>query len=148
MKILFYCSLWGMDNFPIRESLAKIKRAGYDGVEFGFPLNDPRQREFLNVTKELELEIIAQQYDAKGKVFREYEASFEENLYYLTSFKPAFINSQTGKDYYSFEENCKLIEKASSIEKETSVLIIHETHRGKFSGLAFHSRLFSFLYSI
>jgi hypothetical protein len=51
----------------------------------------------------------------------------------LASSKPLFINTQTGKDYYSFEQNEQLIAIARDISGETGVKILHETHRGKFS---------------
>ena len=47
--------------------------------------------------------------------------------------RPLFINSQTGKDYYSFEQNRQLIKSASRIAAATGVPVVHETHRGKFS---------------
>ena len=46
---------------------------------------------------------------------------------------PVFINSQTGKDYYTFDQNHSLIELANDISKNSKVKIIHETHRSKFS---------------
>ena len=44
---------------------------------------------------------------------------------------PVFINSQTGKDYFNFEQNKRLFDLAKRISEETGVKIIHETHRGK-----------------
>jgi sugar phosphate isomerase/epimerase len=48
------------------------------------------------------------------------------------------INSQTGKDWFTFEENQKLIAAAAAISENMGVRILHETHRGKFS---FNARL-------
>jgi hypothetical protein len=44
-----------------------------------------------------------------------------------------FSSIQTGKDYYSFEQNSILIKAATEISEATGVKIVHETHRGKFS---------------
>ena len=51
----------------------------------------------------------------------------------LAKVRPLFINSQTGKDHFSFEENKKLLLGAEDIANETGISIVHETHRGKFS---------------
>jgi sugar phosphate isomerase/epimerase len=42
------------------------------------------------------------------------------------------INTQTGKDYFSFEQNMQLVKAAKTIAAETGIEIVHETHRGKF----------------
>jgi hypothetical protein len=47
------------------------------------------------------------------------------------------VNSQTGKDFFSFDENVRILERAFAIQQATGVKIVHETHRGKFS---FHGR--------
>ena len=54
------------------------------------------------------------------------------NLYFLVSFRPLFISSQTGRDYYSAEQNAVLRTEAQRIGKETGVPVLHETHRGRF----------------
>jgi sugar phosphate isomerase/epimerase len=43
------------------------------------------------------------------------------------------INSQTGKDYFTFEQNAKLIDVATALSVSSGISIYHETHRGKFS---------------
>ncbi len=124
--------MWGMAHLNVKDMLLKIKNAGYDGVEFGFPLNSTLKDEFQKSVSELSLQTIAQQYDANGDTYTKYKQSFIENLYFLASFKPLFINSHTGKDYYSFEQNSELIQISRKIEQEIGTQIIHETHRGRF----------------
>jgi hypothetical protein len=51
----------------------------------------------------------------------------------LAAYQPLFINSHTGKDYYSFDDNCRAIETALNVSSKTSISILHETHRGRFS---------------
>jgi hypothetical protein len=63
-------------------------------------------------------------------------------MYSLVSLKPLFINSQTGKDYYTMEQNVSLIKLANDITKETGVEILHETHRGKWSFAAHITHLY------
>jgi hypothetical protein len=51
----------------------------------------------------------------------------------LAAYQPSFINAHTGKDFYSFADNCKVIEAALNISSKTGIRILHETHRGRFS---------------
>ena len=133
MKLLFFCPIWGMADQPLEQSLGKIKSAGYDGVEFGCELNDECKDNFLHICKELNLLVIMQQYGASGNNFHEYTENYKAHLEYCSSFHPLFINSQTGKDYFTSEQNITLLNLARKIEEETGVKIIHETHRGKFA---------------
>jgi hypothetical protein len=43
------------------------------------------------------------------------------------------INSHTGRDYFSFEENLQLIDIASEFSDKHNIKIAHETHRGRFA---------------
>ena len=67
---------------------------------------------------------------------KNYIDEFERRLLKLTDLKPDFINAHTGKDFFSFDDNCKVIEAAMNISSKTGVRVLHETHRGRFS---FHS---------
>lgn len=133
MELLMICPIWGMAGMPLKESLYKIKEAGYDGVEYGCALFDPIRNEFMQLVRELELRVVAQQYGASGNSYAAYAHNLEAHLRYLASFNPLFINSQTGRDFYSLEENLELLQLAADIERETGCRIVHETHRGKFA---------------
>jgi hypothetical protein len=54
------------------------------------------------------------------------------HLYNLAEVNPVMINTQTGKDYFSFAQNMQLVNAAKTIAAETGIEIVHETHRGKF----------------
>lgn len=134
MPTRFICTVWGMDITDSHSVIAKIKNAGYDGIEIGFPVRDyEKQTEILQLAQSENMITIAQHYDADGESPEEYTKSYCNHLGHLASLKPTFINAQTGRDYFSFEENATILEKAFAIEKETGIKIIHETHRGKFS---------------
>lgn len=132
MNIEFFCPLWGSAHLPVREFLVKAKDAGYEGVEFGLSAGSSLKEEYLKISKELSLQLIAQQNGATGETFSAYKADFQANLEYLASFDPLLINSHTGKDHYSFEQNSELIDLARMISRRTGIPILHETHRGRF----------------
>jgi sugar phosphate isomerase/epimerase len=78
MNIQFFCPMWGLAHLNIGDMFLRIKNAGYDGIEFGFPLNSNLKDGFLKHTKKLSLEIIGQQFDASGNTFNEYKQSLEK----------------------------------------------------------------------
>ena len=132
MEILFFSSMWGMEDLTLKETLSRIEKAGFDGVEYGTFLEENSAKEFIAITNDLGLKIIGQQHKADGKTFEEYKSNFINHIYLLSNQNPLFINSQTGKDYYTFEQNSELIEIAEKMQSETGIPIVHETHRGKF----------------
>jgi sugar phosphate isomerase/epimerase len=111
----------------------KAKNAGYDGVEANLPTLKDEQAEMFDQLKRNGLIWIGQHFESASSNFEDYYQEFETRLKAIASAKPLFINSQTGKDYFTFDENCKLIELATKISAATGVTILHETHRGKFS---------------
>jgi hypothetical protein len=54
-------------------------------------------------------------------------------LEFLAQQRPLFINAHTGKDYFSFDDNCRVIESTMNVAARTGVRILHETHRGRFT---------------
>ena len=67
---------------------------------------------------------------------RRKRSNFKAGMYLLenlTTGKPLFINTQTGKDFFSYEQNTGLIQIADEVSQKSGVKIIHETHRGKFT---------------
>jgi sugar phosphate isomerase/epimerase len=135
MKLLFFCPRWGSENLPWYDFFNQVKEAGYDGVEMGYPftISESEKDEIKNGLKKYELQVIGQHWQTVEKDFIRHKDVFKDHLYSLASLKPLFINSQTGKDYYSIEQNLSLFEIANEITKETGVDILHETHRGKWS---------------
>ncbi|MEH6514222.1 MAG: sugar phosphate isomerase/epimerase, partial [Maribacter arcticus] len=54
----------------------------------------------------------------------------------MLPYHPNFINSHTGKDHFSFKDNCLVIEAIESFSKQNNIPVYHEIHRGRFT---FHS---------
>ncbi len=133
MQILFFCPRWGSENIPVELFFEKVKQAGYDGVEMGLPLHAGERDTLLQLLQKYRLQLIGQHWECTLSDSAHYEKDFERYLRNLAAAQPLLINSQTGKDYFSFERNVALIQQADAIARETGVKIIHETHRGKFS---------------
>ncbi|HVI44614.1 MAG TPA: hypothetical protein VM802_07085, partial [Chitinophaga sp.] len=82
--------------------------------------------------------VIIQHYDT---VDTDYSRHYDRYCSWLEKISPypaVKVNSQTGKDYFSFEQNEKLISVAASCNKK----VVHETHRNKFSFAAHITRTY------
>ncbi len=133
MKIKFFCPQWCSKHLPITSFLEKVKNAGYDGVEMDLPAEQSEKQKIISLIKQFELLHIAQHWETMTPDFEVHKQEFRLRLENLALANPLFINSQTGKDYFSFDQNAALIAIAVEVSAKCGVKIIHETHRGKFS---------------
>lgn len=134
MKLKFICPFWGSESLSAVDFLSRVKADGYDGAEVNIPEEDNFGNILMAEAKKNDLVIIGQQWlPPANETFSQYKNRFEKNLFRLNKLNPLFINSHTGKDYYSFEENAELIVTSFKIAKESQIPIFHETHRGRFS---------------
>jgi sugar phosphate isomerase/epimerase len=148
MKIRFMCPMWGNAGRPIEQFCEEVAAAEYDGVEASVPLdNKPFARRVVSAIKEAGLGWIGQHWETVDSDPDRHVETLSERLLWLAELEPLFINSQTGRDWFSFDQNRRVIDAARSVEAKTGVKIIHETHRGKFSFCAQSTRKFLETYS-
>jgi len=140
LKINYCCTYWGCEQYSPNVFVDKVLAAGYEGIEISLPPTpETFTPHFLKELDAIKLNkpnfiYIAQHLTSPGTdTVEQYIRNMEKNLLELTSYNPIFINSHTGKDFYSFDENCSVIEAALNISQKTGVRILHETHRGRFS---------------
>lgn len=130
MKTLFFCPMWGLESLPYPEAARRVKTAGYDGMEIA--AGPDKRKEAVKITRDNGLELILMAFGG-GNDFAKHKKKFRDDLLDVASHKPLFINSHTGHDYFTFEQNAELIQTAMDVQKQTGVRILHETHRGRFS---------------
>jgi sugar phosphate isomerase/epimerase len=133
MRIKFFCPHWGSSALPYALFFRKAKEAGYDGIEMSLPFNKAEKSAILSQLNDTGLELIAQHFETADSDPHLHKENFRKHLYNLAETKPLLINSQTGKDYFSFSDNTDLLDISFRIEQETGIPVVHETHRGKFS---------------
>ena len=128
MQIKFFCPRWGSENIPWFLFFEKVKAAGYDGVEWAIEKNiQASEIETVQGLAEKQgIQLIAQHFDTNASIFSKHYDDYAKWLENIKNYPWAKINSQTGKDYFSFEENSVLVKLAGEA-------VLHETHRGKFS---------------
>ncbi len=134
MSFPIFATHWGFADVPWRQFCERIKTAGYDGLEAKLPDDETGQREALDAIAAYDLTWVGHENtNHLPPDFGAYQPAYERLLRETAAHRPAFINVQTGKDYFSFEQNLMLLDAATRISEETGVPILHETHRGKFS---------------
>ena len=143
MDIEFYCPLWGNEQLDFGDFVSKISAAGFDGVEMPFPVEEPEERDRrVSALKAAGLKLIAQHWETESADPTTHAGEYEQRLRNLAAAEPEFISSQTGRDFFEFEENLALLALASKVSEETGVGITHETHRSKLAFAAHITRRF------
>jgi sugar phosphate isomerase/epimerase len=140
MEVNYICTFWGCENQSAKEFLSNVVANGYDGVEINFPDDTHFIQEFIEELQKIRNTVhpnfvfIAQQVISnKIESVNDYMQRITERLTFLTTLKPDAINSHTGKDFFDFGDNCKIIETTEHIAKNSGIPIWHEIHRGRFS---------------
>ncbi|HEY8930019.1 MAG TPA: sugar phosphate isomerase/epimerase [Mucilaginibacter sp.] len=131
MQIKFFCPKWGSDNITWDNFCAKVKAAGYDGVETPIPLDAGEKDEIATALQKHGLLLIGQYYQSFEKDLELQKANFRKHLENIIDLKPLMIDSQTGKDYFTALQNAELFKLAKEITDETGIVVAHETHRNK-----------------
>lgn len=139
MQIRYVCPYWGREGTNASAFFARALDEGYDGVEINLPESDQFTTDFQssldNIRRVNEnFVFIAQQIlSPANESVNEYILRLRLKLQSIVALKPDFINSHTGKDFYSFDDNCRIIEAVETIAYRSGIPILHETHRGRFT---------------
>ncbi|WP_300602853.1 hypothetical protein [Niabella sp.] len=138
MQVLYLCPHWGQEQLTPEAFLQKVIGAGYHGIEINpGGLQDPHH--WITLLRELRRQhkdfiVVAQMVlEEHYGTFNQFQEAMTHRLELLTGFDPLFINSHTGRDYFSFRDNCALIQSAADFSKRYQIPVYHETHRGRFS---------------
>ena len=123
---------WGFEG-TMDEYGAKVKKAGYDGIEIWWPMEKTGQDELFAALKKYDLEV--------GFLCAGHQSDYNENLQLFkqmteaaatnTVQKPLYINCHSGKDFFSFEQSKTFIDHTLQLSKQTGIPIYHETHRSR-----------------
>ena len=131
MSIQFFCPRWGSEHLSWDVFCEKVKQAGYNGIEYAIAATVTQQEldEVWNIAAKHNLKIVAQHYDTYEADFSKHFDLYAAWLEKIKSYPVVKINSQTGKDFFTFEQNKQLIDAAVA----SGLQIVHETHRNKFT---------------
>lgn len=133
MKIDFFCPRWGSELLSWETFSQQVKGEGYDGIEYAIA-NNVTEKELdaiWNIIEKQDLKMIPQFYESGDAEFSRHYDLYSAWLERISQYPCMRINSQTGRDFYSFEQNLFLIEAASRFTEKTGTQLAHETHRNK-----------------
>jgi sugar phosphate isomerase/epimerase len=111
----------------------KVKEEGYDGIEIWWPMEKKDQDELFAMLKKYGLKV-GFLCGAQQKDYQEHYDLFKKMVTAAATNKiqkPIYINCHSGRDYFSYEQNEKLIDVTTALAKETGLTICHETHRSR-----------------
>lgn len=131
-KLKVFATNWGfkgsMDDF-----CSKVKKEGYDGIEMWWPTDKYGQDELFTALKKYGLEVGFLAAGSQSN-FGEHFDTFKNMIgaaAHNTIQKPIYINCHSGRDYFNYEDNKRLIDHTTALAKETGLKICHETHRSR-----------------
>ncbi|UOY06823.1 hypothetical protein L0P88_23260 [Muricauda sp. SCSIO 64092] len=142
-NIKYLYPYWGSEHLPPDAFLDLTIAKGFDGIEINIPQNPAFETSFfesLTALRQEKPEFICglqQVLGSKGETPQDYLDNVLDRLDNLVRYSPSFINSHTGKDHYSFSDNCKIIDAIEEFSQKHRIPIYHEIHRGRFT---FHGR--------
>jgi sugar phosphate isomerase/epimerase len=123
---------WGFPG-TLDEYGAKVKAAGYDGIEIWWSLDPARQEDVFGMLKKYRLEVgfLTGGSESDPKEHFEHFKKMVEGAARNTRQRPLYINCHSGRDFFSFEENKPFIDLTAALTRETGIRILHETHRSR-----------------
>lgn len=133
MKLLFLCPQWGHEHLLVKTFFEKVKEAGYDGIETWVPAEKKDRQTFCRLLQQYRLCFVGHQHQAEGATIAAFCKSFEHHLHLTMECGPLFINSHSGRDYFTLEEQLQVIDTAEDFSQKANIRIIHETHRGRLA---------------
>jgi len=131
MKLLILCTQWGCEHLPLEEFFTKIKEACYDGIDTWVPENITEKKKFISLLDKHQLKIVSHQHQAKGNTIDEYCKSLEYYLSLSLECNPLLINSHSGRDYFTIDEQLRVIDTVEEFSVKNNITVAHETHRGR-----------------
>ncbi|RFS21977.1 sugar phosphate isomerase/epimerase [Chitinophaga silvatica] len=142
-ELIVLATNWGY-NGSISDFCKMAREAGYDGIEVWWPTDEAARKALFAALKEQNMKVgyLAAGYDSN---FQQHLQQFETMLRAATSnqeVKPLYINCHSGRDYFNFEQNCKIIDLSNQISKQTGIPVYHETHRSRMLFAAHIARQF------
>ncbi|HJP62656.1 MAG TPA: hypothetical protein VJ844_04400 [Mucilaginibacter sp.] len=135
-QINFIKTCWGQKDNNL-SYVGDAKEEGYSGLEVNVCSTGSMAGEIVRAIKDKGLVFVAQQWlPSKAETIDQHIDRLRSNLDDIEALQPEFINSHTGKDFFSFDDNCRVIQVINEFSQKTGIPVYHETHRGRF---AFHA---------
>jgi sugar phosphate isomerase/epimerase len=117
----------------MEDFLDKVKKSGFDGIDTWVPPDRKGRVRLRRLLEEYDLTMVSQQYQAEGKNIKEFCKSFDYYLQLSAETNPLLINSHSGRDSFSLQDQLKVLDTAFMFEHKSNIAVAHETHRGRLA---------------
>ena len=131
-EVLFFQTDWGFEN-GTEVFIIKAKASGYDGIETWAPIETHKQIQISKWLKEHSMKVIFLCGSNPSLPFEKSLSNYKEYLKNTLELNPVAVNSHTGSDFYTLNQNMAFIEVANELSNQYNIPVYHETHRGRFS---------------
>ena len=131
-QVLYFQTDWGFEG-GMEAFIKKAKVSGYDGIETWAPIDSNKQMQISKWLKEHNMKVIFLCGSDPNIPFEKSLNKYKVYLNKTLKLNPFAINSHTGSDFYTLNQNLAFIEVANKLSHEFNIPIYHETHRGRFS---------------
>lgn len=131
MNLLILCPQWGQEHLPVEDFFLRVKEAGYDGVDTWMPKEPNERKNFIRLLEQYDLKIVSHQHQAKGDTINDFCRSLEYYLNLCLECNPLLINTHSGRDYFSLEDQLRVIDTVEEFSIKNRITVAHETHRGR-----------------
>ena len=131
MKLLFLCPQWGYEHLPLEALVSRVKEAGYDGIDTWVPPSPLNRQHLMRLLDAYGLVMVSHQHQAVGSSIRSFCRSFSDHLKQSLETEPLFITSHSGRDYFTLDDQLRLIDTAAEFSETHTIRVVHETHRGR-----------------
>ncbi|MBU3006192.1 sugar phosphate isomerase/epimerase family protein [Paraglaciecola arctica] len=131
MNLNFHKSFWETpcnNDKALNELVKRSSDDGYQGTELFLPFFEFDAELTLKIHAQFDLNIITG-IATEGDNVQAHLNSMNTQVARAIEFSPVLINSHTGRDIFSLEDNLRLFENALELEQKHKVMITHETHR-------------------
>jgi sugar phosphate isomerase/epimerase len=130
LKLIFGKSKWEMWDDPLEAFLERVKESGFAATEIYLGSLPESPAEIARLHTGYGLRLIGQIL-TQGKSYKEHIKSLESQFEFAAQCDVAFINSHTGRDIFSFEENLQIFQRLVQLSQNSDIPILIETHRGR-----------------
>lgn len=128
-RLLIFATNWGYTG-TWEEFAAKIAHLGYDGAELWYPSEAEERKAIRSAFSKHRLRL-GFLIGSGDRDYNKHFSKFKASLDAAVVEKPVYINCHSGRDYFTFEQNRKIIELTTEASKASGVPVYHETHRSR-----------------
>lgn len=130
MKLLFGKSRWEMGDAPLEDFLRRAQKDSFDAVELYIGAIDEPAETLRRRVENHGFGLVAF-IGTNGATPEEHIDCLDRQFALASATRPLHITSHTGRDIFSFEDNCRIFQRGLELSRETGIRLTHETHRSR-----------------